>query len=210
MPSTRDLFPLAVCVAPAPADNAARTVSYPGYVHEILDHAGVCYASITAEALEAAAPSAPVLLTVGEVKLSEAAQDRMRAWVAAGGAWVAVAGVCGMADLFGVEVEPPTFTGWGGAVGTLGEGYLMPGSDAHPVVAHAAIPLHYFNGLPVHAAGATVIAGVSDAHQRATGRAAVTERIHGAGRGASYRAGPHRRRGTHPTRPGDHPRPWPV
>ncbi|MBI5091372.1 MAG: hypothetical protein HZB26_02900 [Candidatus Hydrogenedentes bacterium] len=182
MATSASTLPLGVCVVPAPPDNAARTVSYPEYVHEILDHAGVCYTRISLDELDADLPKLRLLVTVGDIKFSDTLQQRLKDWVDAGGAWIAVSGVCGMAEWFGVEVEPPAFSGWGGLVGTLGEGYLTPKASAHPIVAHAAIPLHFFNGVPVHATSANVIAGVVDAHQRPSARTAVTELAHGKGR----------------------------
>jgi hypothetical protein len=100
--------------------------------------------------------------------------------VEAGGKWIAIGGVAGQPDLFGVTVEAPAYSAFGGSIGTLGEGYLLPQSD-HPVFAHLAVPLHFFNGTPVQAKDATVLAVVLDAHQRRTLRAALTQKETGRG-----------------------------
>src|SRR5579862_8617374 len=99
--------PLGVCILPSPPRNIGRTVRYPQYVHEILAHAGLGYASLTLEELPERLSGLKLLLTVGDGALSAELAERLRTWVEEGGAWVAVAGVCGLADLFGVEVEPP-------------------------------------------------------------------------------------------------------
>lgn len=174
--------PLAVCVLPERPPNAARSVACPGYIHEILAHAGLCYTTVSADELADRLPGLRLLLTVGEGTLPEAAQSALRAWVEQGGAWLAVAGVCGLESLFGVEPESPTFSGWGAGLGTLGEGYAEGVDASHPAVAHLDGPLHYFNGLPVRAAGARVLARVLDAHQRPTERLAVAEADAGRGR----------------------------
>ncbi len=175
--------PLGVCIMPSPRINAARTVSYPRYVHEILQHAGLCFRELGLEAVAEQLPHLRVLLTVGDALISDALAAQLHQWVEAGGRWIAVAGVAGQADLFGVTVEAPAYTGFGGSVGTLGEGYLAPQAE-HPALAHLAIPLHYFNGIPVQAkdtGDVTVLATVLDAHQRTTARVAMTTRDVGAG-----------------------------
>ena len=168
------ILPLGVCVLPERPNNAARTVSYPSYVHEILGHAGICYSTLAIEDLPDALPGLRLLLTVGETALDEDIAAKLRTWVQEGGAWLSVAGVCGLGDMFGVEVEPPACKSWGGGLGTLGEGYLTL-EQAHPALGHLKIPLHYFNGIPVRAVGVTALAGTLDAHGRATSRAAMTE-----------------------------------
>lgn len=178
--STEISTPLGVCVMPAPRINAARTVSYPRYIHEILRHAGLCYAEVGLENLGEQLAGLRVLLTVGDALLSDELAAQLHRWVEAGGRWIAIGGVAGQHDLFGVMVEKPSYTGFGGSVGNLGEGYLVP-QTTHPAFAHLAIPLHYFNGTPVQAKDATVLATVLDAHQRTTERAAMTEKQVGAG-----------------------------
>lgn len=171
--TTVSAAPLGVCIMPSPRLNAARTVSYPRYIHEILGHAGLCYAEVGLEELGAQLPHLRVLLTVGDALLSTELAAQLHDWVEAGGRWIAIAGVAGQHDLFGVTVEAPAYTGFGGSVGTLGEGYLAPQAK-HPALAHLTFPLHYFNGTPVQATEATVLATVLDAHQRTTARVAMT------------------------------------
>lgn len=172
--------PLAVCVLPQNAENMTRTVSYPDYIYEVLDHAGVCYARVSVDQLQGSLPDIRVLLTVGNAKLSDTLTNLLPEWVASGGAWIAISGVCGLAELFGVELEPASFSSWGGGPGTLGEGYMRRCSN-HPIVSNVGLPLHYFNGVPARVDGGTVLAGVLDAHQRQTDRAAVVEMLHGPG-----------------------------
>lgn len=174
--------PLGVCVLPARPPNAARTVSYGQYLHEILAHAGLCYQTLPPDEIEQNLPSLRVLVTVGDTPLPDAARDAVARWVEEGGTWLAVGGTAGAPALFGVREEPPTYSGWGAATGTLGEGYLLVTNPDHPVLAHVSVPLHFFNGVPVHASTGIVQAGVLDAHQRETPRAAVVERRVGNGR----------------------------
>ncbi|MCE7985754.1 MAG: hypothetical protein DYG89_31640 [Caldilinea sp. CFX5] len=175
------LIPFAVCVLPEARLNASRTVSYPGYIHEILRHAGLCYSTVAVTELAAALPSVAVLLTVGDYPLPADLLAQLRAWVAAGGQWVAVGGVGGAADLFGVALEPVAYRGFGGGgANNLGEGYLQP-AVASRLLEHLPLPLHFFNGLPVQVTDATVLAAVLDAHQRPTTRAALTQKQVAAG-----------------------------
>lgn len=181
MISSTLISPLAVCILPDPSANAARTVSYSGYLHEILSHAGLCYTRATPEELPDKLPGLGLLLTLGEGTLPEATKSSLQDWVENGGAWLSVGGLCGLKALFGVEPEPPSYTGWSVGIGNLGEGYAQPLDSAHPAVAHLTAPLHYFNGLPVRGAGARVLAAVLDAHQRSGERAAITEQESGSG-----------------------------
>jgi hypothetical protein len=174
------ISPLGVCVLPSPRLNAARTVTYPRYIHEILRHAGLCYAEIGLESLGDHLPGLRILLTVGDALISEPLAAQLRTWVEEGGRWIAVGGNAGQHALFGVVVEPPAYASFGGGAGTLGEGYLAPQVE-HPAFTHLAFPLHYFNGLPMQATDATVLATVLDAHQRTTPRAAMTEKQVGKG-----------------------------
>lgn len=169
--------PLGVCVLPA-----GKTASCPGYIHEILAHAGLCCQCIEPGGLSEALSGIAVLLTVGEAKLDGDTAAALESWVRSGGAWLAVGGVCGMPELFGAEIEEAAYCSWGGGEGTLGEGYARSCAPDHPVVSHVRIPLHYFNGTPVRPAGASVLAEALDAHQRPTGRAAVLESQAGCGR----------------------------
>lgn len=180
--------PFGLCIFPSPRINAARTVSYPRYIHEILGHAGLCYQEVGLDRLGEILPTLRVLLTVGDALLSDELSAQLQSWVEAGGRWIAIAGVAGQHELFGVNVEKPTYVGFGGSIGTLGEGYLRPAIEnavenaaENSAFAHLAIPLHFFNGTPVQASTATVLADVLDAHQRETTRAALTYRQVGKG-----------------------------
>ncbi|MBX3010055.1 MAG: hypothetical protein KF832_01065 [Caldilineaceae bacterium] len=174
---TRTLAPLAVCILPEPRLNASRTVSYPTYLHEIFGHAGLCYSPVAVNALADALPQLSILVTVGEYALSPELLAQLQAWVAAGGQWIAVAGVCGAAELFGVALEPAAYRGFGGGgSNNLGEGYLQP-LIASRLLEHIPLPLHFFNGLPVQVTDATVLATVLDKHQRTTNRAALTMKM---------------------------------
>jgi hypothetical protein len=172
--------PFGVCILPSPRPNVARTVTYPRYIHEILRHAGLCYADIGLDILGDHLPNLRLLLTVGDALISDTLAAQLQSWVEEGGRWVAIGGDARQHTLFGVTVEPPAYASFGGGAGTLGEGYLAPQSD-HVAFAHLAFPLHYFNGVPVHVTDATILATVLDAHQRATPRAAVTEKRVGKG-----------------------------
>lgn len=180
--------PLAVCTAPPPAENAPRTCEYPGYVHEILAHAGLCYRTIDHRSLAESLDGVRVLVTVGEIPFDENDQGVLDEWIEQGNAWIAVAGASGLAETLGVDIEQPYLPTWGGGAATLGEGYMDPHARSHPILAGFWAPLHYFGGIAVIPAGADVLAFALDAHQR-TGsspdaplRAAITERPVGQGR----------------------------
>lgn len=173
--------PVGVCALPPRPRNAARTVSYARYIHEILAHAGICYTPLTMDEVENALPALRLLVTVGETSLPDSTQELLAHWVEAGGAWLAIGGTAGVPALFGVEEEPATFAGWGSGMGTLGEGYLQVVRPKHPVLTHVPMPLHFFNGVPVLAKEAEVLACVLDAHQRQTPRAGVVGRSVGRG-----------------------------
>jgi len=181
MPSKK-CFPFSVCVFPEPGLNAARTVSYPTYIHEILKHAGLCYSSIDIDDISDSLDDVKLLLTIGEYELPDETADRLRSWIQDGGAWVSVGGVCGLADIFGVQPELPSYSCKPVKISTLGEGYLNFDNNKHPIIDHLSIPLHFFNGISVIADDAEVIAKALDAHQRVTSHAGVTERAYGKGR----------------------------
>ena len=111
-------LPIGVCVAPAPALNAARTSLYGTYISEILAHAGLPHKIIPADGLTARLHEIGILVTIGEVVLTEDARAAVERWVSGGCAWIAVAGLCGMADFLGVQPEPPPFQSWGGGPGS--------------------------------------------------------------------------------------------
>jgi len=170
-------LPLGVCVFPPPRRNVARTAQYGDYVHEILGHAGLAYASVPAAELGERLGDVRLLVTVGEGALPDDMASRLEAWLRRGGAWIAIAGVCGRPDLFGVEVEPPAFASWGGGASTLGEGYLEPPDPDDT----ESGPLHFFNGIAVRPVGGRVRAGVRDVHGRPTSRAGLVEHRVGEG-----------------------------
>ncbi|MDW8322141.1 MAG: hypothetical protein RMM08_12350 [Armatimonadota bacterium] len=174
--------PLGVCALPPRPRNAARTVSYGQYIHEILTHAGICYQALSAEGIERSLNSLRVLVTVGDTPLPDATLDAVTRWIEDGGTWLAIGGTAGTPALFGVREESASYSGWGATSGTLGEGYLQVTNPDHPVLAHVLLPLHFFNGASVHASTGIVHAVVLDAHHRATPRAAVVERRVGNGR----------------------------
>lgn len=173
--------PLGVCVLPEPGSNQARTSSYPSYAGEILGHAGLCYALFGIAELQEALRSLRVLVTVGDAELAQEDVAAIERWVAAGGAWLAVAGTLGAGRLLGVEEEAPAHRGWGSGKCTLGEGYLEAAEQGHSLTASLVGPMHFYSGLAVRAAGGVQIARVLDAHQRGTERAAMVEAQHGAG-----------------------------
>jgi hypothetical protein len=175
------LSPVGVCILPPPAHNASRTVQYGEYIYEIMDAAGLCYTKETAGELPARLSGLGVLLTIGESKLADETSAALREWVKGGGTWISVAGVCGLDDVLGVQALPAAYAAFGGGLGTLGEGYLKVEAAGHPVLGHLEIPLHYFNGAPLAAVGAKVLARGLDAHGRGTERPVVTENVFGEG-----------------------------
>lgn len=182
-------LPVAVCVLPARPENSPRGVLHPNYVHEILAHAGLCYQNVSLEDLDDSLSQIRVLVTVGEMELPAETQQLLTGWVNRGGAWLSIAGVCGCAELFGVAYAQPGYRLKWGAAGAcvLGEGYLAPASsangEAHRILQHLEIPLHFFNGLAVVAADTeTTPAGRTlDIHGRPIERVGVVERQVGSG-----------------------------
>lgn len=171
--SNQILSPVGVCVLPRPNKNGSRTTTYPDYIFEIMDSAGIFYTVETIEELAARLPKLGVLVTVGEAELPEDLAGALKAWVNDGGAWVSVAGVCGQDELLGVSAQSAAFSSFGGGMGTLGEGYLKVDQADHPVLSHLEIPLHYFNGAPLVLKDATQLGHSLDAHGRETDRKSV-------------------------------------
>ncbi len=171
---------LGVCVWDIPR-YAHYMVSYPQYVHEILAHAGLCYETVAPADLAGRLAQLRILLTIGDGPVAQELQDKLAAWVNDGGAWISVGGVCGLAGLFGVQVEQAAYRLYGFA-SNLGEGYIKKADAPHPLLDHVTMPLHYFNGISVRPDGGQVLAGVLDAHQRPTDRAAIVENTVGEGR----------------------------
>ncbi|HET6384806.1 MAG TPA: hypothetical protein VFJ58_15545 [Armatimonadota bacterium] len=189
--------PLAVVVAPAPPANAARTVSYPEYVHEILAHAGVCYTKIERADLPDRLGDIRLLLTIGDALFSADLIAALRTWLENGGAWLAVGGLCGAGALFGAEPQPPSYSSWGGGISTLGEGYMEEGAGpgargagdlflrpSSSVLRPRPEPsrLHFFNGAAVRVTTGDVRAMVKDTHNQPTSRPGMIEARVGNGR----------------------------
>lgn len=169
------------CVLPAPAANRGRSVNYPAYVQELLQHAGVLYETVEAASLGSTLNSLGLLITVGDFVFTEDVQKQLRDWVGKGGAWLAIGGICGMEDVFGARLAAPTYSGWGGGSRSLGEGYLVPENKRHRIVDFLEKSLHFFGGCNVVATSGNVIANALDKHGRADGTPAMIE--HGFGRG---------------------------
>ena len=181
--TTSVVWPLGVCVFPDAEPNRARTVSYGTYVHEILEHAGVCHTRVEPADVIARLPQVRILLTVGEHAFPVEARHTLQAWVEGGGAWISIGGTCGMSDVLGVSDARPAYSGWGAGVATLGEGYLVPREGTkHPAVAHVEKPLHFFGGGVMQTTGAAILADALDAHARPTRRPIVFEHRLGRGR----------------------------
>src|SRR4051812_40813263 len=135
------IVPLGVCVLPEPGKNGARTVNYPNYLFEILDHAGVFHTKLAEKELEARLDELRVLVTVGDFAFPPALRKKLADWINAGGAWLSIGGSCGMDDVLGATRLTSTFKNWGGGVRSLGEGYLVPEKNDHPMLAHINRPL---------------------------------------------------------------------
>lgn len=177
------ISPFVVCVLPELVPNSSRTVSYPNYIHEILCHAGLCYSAVAVDLLSVELPHISILLTVGEYQLSDDLYAMLRSWIAAGGQWISIGGLCGAAELFGVALDPPSYIGYpADALNNLGEGYLQRLTTTR-LLEHITFPLHFFNGIPVQGTSASVLAKVLDKHQRPTTRVALTTK--GFGKGSS-------------------------
>jgi len=175
--------PLGVCVLPERGINLARTVTYPNYVFEVLEHAGVFHQPLELNELAGGAlDRIRILVTVGDGELPPWVGAKLKAWLAEGGAWLSVAGTCGMDELLGAtRVEPQTWA-WAGGVRSLGEGYLVPMELKHPALKGVRRPVHLFGGATVAAKGANVLARVDDKHGRATDRPGLLEHSFGRGR----------------------------
>jgi hypothetical protein len=173
--------PLIVCVFDEPVPNASRTVTYPHYIFEILDHAGLFYQRVHLSELPGLLRFPAVLLTVGDTKVTPEAANHLAKWVESGGAWISIGGLCGCDELFGARADLPSYRGWGVSAANLGEGYLVPGTAEH-LFSDSRLPLHFFNGLAVQATTGTVLAATLDSHQRPIARAGLIENCVGAGR----------------------------
>lgn len=183
-------FPLGVCLIQNLRLNAARPSAYPQYLLEILDHAGIPYQPIAADQLADSLDSIRILITVGEAVPDENLRQKLSRWLKEGGAWLALAGTAGMPGELGVEhVAPPPF---GSLAMTpfrlLGEGYLQPSSQSDHLTGPLPRPLHFFNGIVVKPAGASVLASCLDPHQRRTTHPAICQ--HSPGKGTAILLAP--------------------
>src|SRR4051794_34712116 len=133
--STSNL-PLGICVLPEQPINMARSVSYPRYIDEILQHAGLAYQAIALDVLAAALPRLKVLLTVGEYELPADLKSALSEWLRGGGCWLSIGGVCGMSEMLGAGIAPPAYVNWHRGLSVIGEGYLVAEQRDHPVIAH--------------------------------------------------------------------------
>ncbi len=170
------MIPVGVCAFPQPAANAPTTTAYANYIDEILEHDGLCVHRLEPSELADALADLKVLLTIGEGILPESMTD----WVAGGGQWISVGGVCGLPEVLGVEAIPPAYALWGAGACTLGEGSLQPERKPHTDRPHR-IPLHYFNGIAAQATTGTVIARCLSKHGQKTDRDGIVENRHGNG-----------------------------
>lgn len=181
MSSTCYSSSLGVCVLPEPALNRGRSVNYPGYIHEVLAHAGLCYATILPDELAARLPQLKILVTVGDHPLDDATKNVMRKWIENGGAWLSIAGPCGLEETLGITRLAPTYSGWGTGVRSLGEGYLQP-TGQHRILEFADKPIHFFGGMQISATDASVLAGALDEHGCDDGSIGMVEKGIGRGR----------------------------
>ncbi|HEV2295548.1 MAG TPA: hypothetical protein VGR35_16990 [Tepidisphaeraceae bacterium] len=177
-----EMWPVGVCFSTDRAPNRARTVAYAPYIQEILNHAGLCYATVPPERLTEVLPRLRMLVTVFDRDFGEPLKRALREWVHAGGVWIAIAGTCGLGDLLGVEALPPDHASWGGGSNNLGEGYLVRASGNHSIAAHVDKPLHFFGGLVVRPTTSQSLASSQDSHGRDSDRPALLERTVGQGR----------------------------
>jgi hypothetical protein len=161
--------------------NVARTVTYPGYIFEILNHAGLFHERIEVDAIESALDRLKILVTIGEWEFPDSLKQRLSDWVDNGGAWLSIAGMCGMENVLGAVWRKPEMWTWAGGVRSLGEGYFVPLDTQHPALASVNRPVHLFGGVTVIANGAAVLARVDDKHGRPTDRPGLLECRTGAG-----------------------------
>ena len=179
--------PLGVYIFEAAAPNAAHCGQNAHYLTEVLAHAGVPHRALqTGELADSLNSELKVLVTAGDGALDSSAQDALKNWVSSGGCWLSLGSLCGLEEeVFGVTAVPspgietrPVYY----PRSTLGEGYLQA-AHAHPVLDHAPIPLHFYNGVTVQAHGeqTRVLARVLDYHGRETGTPALLESAFGNG-----------------------------
>lgn len=171
------MISIGVCAFAQPAANAPTTTAYANYIDEIIERDGLCVRRVEPVELVDVLADLKVLLTIGEGTLPESMTD----WVAGGGRWISIAGVCGLPEVLGVEALPPAYALWGAGACTLGEGYLQPEPENHVLTEHIEIPLHFFNGIAARATTGKVIARCLSRHGKVTDRAGIVENRHGNG-----------------------------
>jgi hypothetical protein len=171
-----------VCILPEQSPNKARSISYPDYIKEILQHAGLAHHYIDVHDLNAHLGKLRVLVTVGEFEFDDQLKQSLHAWLSNGGCWLSLAGICGMSAALGVQHAAPAFANWHMGLTVIGEGYAVAEVADHPIVAHIRRPLHFFLGLGVKLSGANVLATAQDRHGRDIDSPLITEHQVGKGR----------------------------
>ncbi len=174
-----NILPVGVCILPEQFKNSGRSVSYPNYLNEILEHAGLCYSKIDFDKLPESLPHLRILITTGEVSLPEDYKSKIKNWIFEGGNWISIAGICGLGDILGAEAE---VSSWQNGICPLGEGYISPIEKNHPILSHIEHPLHFFGGLSAKTVFGKARAGILDAHGRPTKKAGIVENAYGKGR----------------------------
>jgi hypothetical protein len=143
---------------------------------ELVQYCGFMVDWLTPSELPARLASLDVLVTIGEGSLSDEATQAIEAFVAQGGAWIALGGLCGLPEMFGVR----PLTHDDGTPMRLGEGYAL-GTAANPVLLKGWEMLHGFGGVAVEATEGTVWAHWLDAHGHETGLPALVHHTYGKG-----------------------------
>lgn len=146
------------------------------YTEEILSHAGIAWRSVHPRSLAGEADLDAALVLPGDLHLTAAEAQRIRTFVAEGGALVVTGGTAGLDDLLGADV-----------VDHLTEGYLTVDGD-HPVTSGLTSSLHVFGGRALLAQGGTAVGHLLDADRQPTGLASVV--VGRYGKGATVAIGP--------------------
>lgn len=139
------------------------------YMEEILSHAGIAWRALHPRSVANEPDLGAAIIIPGDLHLTAAEAQRIRTFVAEGGALVVTGGTAGLDDLLGTD-----------AVEHLTEGYLAVGAE-HPVTSGLTSSLHVFGGRALRAQGGTVVAQLLDADRQPTGFASVVIGRHGKG-----------------------------
>lgn len=179
-------MPVGLVIFAPPHQNRPRFVTYPHYVEQILQHAGVCHHVLDQTRWTSQLADLAILITVGQTDLEETQRSAVQTFVQRGGTWISIAATCGLDALLGIEkVESRSAIRWAASDEiSLGEFYLAPADTHHPAVRHITLPLHGFGGLAARArkdADLALSIPVLDKHHRLTDRVALS--IHETGRG---------------------------